>query len=101
MIWRRIPAIKEAMTNLFQTKQEEIFALISLYQKAGKIRAEVTTKQIKFLAEQFIFNIQSWLIVKNYSSDGGSSEYYAKLLFRLWLPYLHESEISTWEGLLD
>lgn len=101
VIWRRIPAIKEVMQHLFQTKQQEIFHLIQLLQKEGKLREQITTRQISFLAEQFIFNIQSWLNVRAYTSKDISSEYYAKLLFRLWLPYLSASEIQVWEKLLD
>ena len=101
VIWRRIPEIKEAMQLLFQTKQSEIIALITLHQQVGKFRKEISAQQIAFLAEQFIFNIQSWLIVKDYRSDDVSYEYYAKHLFRLWLPYLHSSEVKTWERLLD
>ena len=101
VIWRRIPEIKEGMLMLFQTKQSEIFALIGLYQQAGKLRAGITAKQIEFLAEQFIFNIQSWLIVKDYHTQPASHEYYARLLFRLWLPYLNDSEVIAWTKLLD
>lgn len=101
VIWRRIPAIKETMQLLFQTKQEEIIALIGLYKKEGKFREEISFKQVEFLAEQFIFNIQSWLNVKDYSPSNMSFNYYAKLLFRLWLPYLKTSEMKIWEKLLD
>lgn len=54
-----------------------------------------------FLAEQLIVNIQSWLFVKGYTSGDVVVEYYAKLLFRLWLPYLDANEIHTWEVLLE
>ncbi len=102
VIWRRIPVIKDSMKLLFQTKQSEILALIELYQKEGKLREEITSKQVEFLAEQFIFNIQSWLNVKDYNADSNLSvEYYAKLLFRLWLPYLSANEVEKWEKLLD
>lgn len=101
VIWRRVPKIKEAMKLLFQTKQSEILALIELYKKEGKFREEISSKQVRFLAEQFIFNIQSWLNVMDYRQDQVSFEYYAKLLFRLWLPYLNADEMKTWEKLLD
>ncbi len=101
VIWRRLPEIKETMTLLFQTKQSEILALIELYKKEGKFREEISARQVEFLAEQFIFNIQSWLNVKDYNPANASFEYYAKLLFRLWLPYLDPSEMKTWEKLLD
>ncbi|RKN79847.1 TetR/AcrR family transcriptional regulator [Ulvibacterium marinum] len=101
VIWRRLPEIKEVMTLLFQTKQSEILALIELYKKEGKFREEISARQVEFLAEQFIFNIQSWLNVKDYNPDKVSFAYYAKLLFRLWLPYLHPTEMKTWEKLLD
>lgn len=101
VIWRRLPEIKEVMTLLFQTKQSEILALIELYKKEGKFREEISARQVEFLAEQFIFNIQSWLNVKDYNPDKVSFAYYAKLLFRLWLPYLHPAEMKTWEKLLD
>ncbi|WP_299531692.1 TetR/AcrR family transcriptional regulator [Ulvibacterium sp.] len=101
VIWRRLPEIKETMMLLFQTKQSEILALIELYKKEGKFRKEISARQVEFLAEQFIFNIQSWLNVKDYNPDKVSFAYYAKLLFRLWLPYLHPTEMKTWEKLLD
>lgn len=101
VIWRRVPEIKEAMQLLFQTKQSEIITLLSLHQKSGNFRKEISSKQIEFLAEQFIFNIQSWLNVKVYNNDSLSYEYYAKHLFRLWLPYLNSNQIHTWEKLLD
>lgn len=101
VIWRKVPMIKESMRLLFQTKQAEISALITLYHKEGKLREEITTQQVEFLAEQFIFNIQSWLIVKDYDERDLSFDYYAKHLFRLWLPYLNPKEATTWAKLLD
>lgn len=101
VIWRRIPDIKAAMIFLFKTKREEIHSLIELYQKEGKFRADISTKQIEFLTDQFIFSIQSWLIVKNYNTENTSSTYYARFLFRLWLPYFIPDEMKTWEALLS
>lgn len=100
VIWRRIPIIKDEMTQLYQVKQSEILVLINLFREEGKFRKEITENQIHFLAAQIIFNIQSWLIIKNYQSENHSPEYYAKSLFRLWLPYLNESEMKKWEVLL-
>lgn len=100
VIWRRIPKIKEAMVYLFQSKQTEIRALIELYIKEGKFRKEISAEQIEFLAEQFIFSIQSWLIIKKYHAENRSPEYYAKFLFRLWLPYLTTEEMTKWEAYL-
>lgn len=101
VIWRRVPEIKAAMVFLFKTKRTEIHALIGLYKKEGKFREDISDQQIEFLTEQFIFSIQSWLIVRNYNTENTSSEYYAKFLFRLWLPYFIPDEMKEWETRLS
>lgn len=101
VIWRRIPGIKEKMLQLFQVKKAEILELIAAFKKDHKLRKEVNATQIETLAEQLIFFIQSWLVVQHYQAQEQSSDYYARFLFRLWLPYLSEKELAKWQEMLD
>ena len=89
------------MILLFNRKKQEILALINIYKKEEKFRSDISEDQIEFLAEQFIFSIQSWLTVKNYNPENYSPQYYAKFLFRIWLPYLKNEEMKKWETLLN
>lgn len=100
VIWRRIPEIKNGMVQLFLSKKNEILDLIHIYKSEGKFRQDISASQIDFLAEQFIFTIQSWLMAKNYHPQGHSAEHYAKFLFRSWLPYLNNETMKKWEEIL-
>lgn len=101
VIWRRLPKVKETMILLFNRKKLEILELINIYKLEEKFREDISANQIEFLAEQFIFSIQSWLNVKNYNLENYSPKYYAKFLFRIWLPYLKNEEMKKWETLLN
>lgn len=101
VIWRRVPSIKKEITSLLSSKKTEILQLINLYKVEGRFRTEISTAQINFLAEQFIFTISSWLTAGNYITKNYSYEYYAKFLFRIWLPYLNKDEMSSWEKYLN
>lgn len=101
VVWRRLPDIKKMILELFALKQEQILQLIRLYRNEGIFREEISENQILFLAEQFIFTITSWLSAKEYlGEEQDISEYYSRFLFRIWLPYLKDSEMKKWEQIL-
>ena len=100
-IWRRIPTIKTALISLFETKKKAFIELISMYKQEDKFRKDISPTQIDFLAEQFIYIIQTWLTQKSYQKEEKSAHDYSSFLFRTWLPYLNEEEMKNWEILLD
>jgi len=101
VVWRRIPAIKSKMIHLLNIKKHEIHQIIIQYQAAGIFRPDISDKQITYLTDQFLFSISTWLIAKEYvSSKKNTVDYFAKLTFRLWLPYLTKNDMQKWEALL-
>ena len=101
VVWRRLPEIKTHTLKLFKSKQNQILDIINLYKNQGIFREEISNNQIKFLSEQFIFSITSWLSAKEYFTvKTNISDYYARYTFRVWLPYLKEDEMKKWELIL-
>ncbi len=101
VVWRRLPEIKKTTLDLFNLKKTQILQIIMLYKEQGIFREQISENQILFLAEQFIFSITSWLGAKEYlNEEPDVSEYYARFTFRIWLPYLKDDEMRTWEEIL-
>lgn len=97
VVWRRIPKIRKDMKALYQNKHTNILALINAYNKVNKLRPGIDQTQMETLAEQMVFFIQSWLVVKHYKNSSKPIEYYARFLFRIWLPYLELTTLKQWE----
>ena len=101
VVWRRVPTIKADVIHLFQNVKVRILELIWSYKKNGIIRHEISNAQLNYLADQFVFNISTWLVGSTYVGKiKNPHEFYAKTLFRLWLPYLKEEEMIKWESIL-
>lgn len=102
VVWRRIPIIKTQIIDFFDLKKKEIKALILHYKKEGIFRKDISDKQIDYLAKQFVFSISSWLVALEYIAplNEDSATYFTQFTFRLWLPYLKETEMKKWEALL-
>lgn len=102
VIWRRIPPLKIEMLSLLAFKKKEIKEIIATYIDQNIFRNDISTVQIEFLAEQFIFTISTWLNAAAYiETNEDVSLYFAKYTFRLWLPYLTQNEINDWEKLVS
>jgi AcrR family transcriptional regulator len=100
-VWRRVPELKKQMLELLSLKQTEIKEIISIYIEQGVFREDISNKQIDYLAQQFIFNISTWLNAADYLGiKKNKAAYFAELAFRQWLPYLQPKEMNEWEGLL-
>jgi len=101
VVWRRVPKIKADVIQLFQSYKLRIMELIATYRQSGLIRNEISDIQLNYLADQFVFNISTWLVGSTYVGKiKNPHEFYAKTLFRLWLPYLKVEEMQKWEGIL-
>ncbi len=101
VIWRRIPPMKDKLIGLLQAKKQEIHALTIEYRQLGILREDISSEQIDFLAEQFVFAIGTWLTGAEYLRiPAKRTSYFARFLFRFWLPYLKKEEMDRWEGLL-
>ena len=102
VVWRRVPTIKADVIQLFQNVKVRILELIWSYKKNGIIRHEISNAQLNYLADQFVFNISTWLVGSTYVGKiKNPHKFYAKTLFRLWLPYLKEEEMIKWESILS
>ena len=101
VVWRRVPEIKADVIQLFQSYKLRIIELIATYKQSGLIRNEISDTQLNYLADQFVFNISTWLVGNTYVGKiKNPHEFYAKTLFRLWLPYLKVEEMQKWEQIL-
>ena len=102
VVWRKVPQIKAHVIQLFQSLKTRITLLIISYKKSGIIRDDISDKQLQFLANQFVFNISTWLVGSSYVGRiKNPHEFYAKSLFRNWLPYLNLIEMKRWESILQ
>lgn len=101
-VWRRVASIKKGTLDLLGTKRNEIMLIIASYKKIGIFRSDISNSQLEFLAEQFIFNISSWLNAAEYLGiKKQRADYFAKFTFRQWLPYLMPDQMKEWEELLN
>lgn len=101
-VWRRVASVKKGMLDLLEQKRNEIRLIISTYQERRIFRSDISNSQLEFLAEQFIFNISSWLNASEYLGvKKQRAEYFAKFTFRQWLPYLMPEHMKEWEELLE
>jgi AcrR family transcriptional regulator len=102
VVWRRVPQVKVDIIKLFQSVKMRISELVSSYKQNGTLRTEISDAQLNFLADQFVFNISTWLVGSTYVGKiKNSHQFYAKTLFRLWLPYLTVKEMLKWERILE
>lgn len=102
VVWRRLPKIKENIIQLFEYKKLEIKGIIEFYKKEQVFREDISSAQIDYLAEQFIFSITSWLNASEYiNTTKNSAQYFAQFTFRLWLPYLKKEAMEAWEAILE
>ncbi len=100
-VWRRLSSIKKAMLELLAGRKVEIKQIISHYVKQNIFRPDISDSQQEYLADQFVFNITSWLNASEYLGvTKQKSNYFAKFTFRQWLPYLVSEEMKNWEELL-
>ena len=101
MIWRKVPDIKAETVSLLQQKKSDIKAIINHYKTIHIFRTDISESQIEFLAEQFLFSISSWLVAEAYYNlEETPSGYFAKFIFRMWLPYLTPEFLDEWEAML-
>lgn len=100
-VWRLVPDLKIEILGFIQQKRTAIQSLIEEYKKIGLLRAEISDDQIAFLANQFTLTITSWLTGADYLDASKDVHYFARFTFRIWLPYLSESEMIEWEKVLQ
>lgn len=100
-VWRRLSSIRETMLELLMSRRNEIRQIISQYIDQNIFRSDISELQQEYLADQFVFNISSWLNASEYLMvKKNKADHFAKFTFRLWLPYLEPTEMKTWEKLL-
>ncbi|MEM7038786.1 MAG: TetR/AcrR family transcriptional regulator [Bacteroidota bacterium] len=101
VIFRRLPELRTALTQLFAHQKARFNALIAQYRDAQILRPDISPTQSAHLADQLLFTIVSWLQTGTFiSPEGPEPAYFARFLFRQWLPYLTPSAMREWETLL-
>lgn len=102
VIWRRLPKLQHRLIELLNFKKAEIKEMILLYQKNELFRSDISSGQISFLSEQFIFTIGTWLNGSDYLEVGSDPPlFFAKFIFRFWIPYLNEPHMKEWESIIS
>ncbi len=98
-VWRIVPEIQQGISNLFEKKKMDIQQMIQTYQDQGVLRPDLSSSQVQFISDQFIFTISSWLTASDYTNHDTS--YYIRFTFRIFLPYLTNDAMENWERLLQ
>ena len=71
-------------------------------QLENEFRDDISADQIEYLSEHFIISIISWLKVADYYTHIDKDEkvnYFSKLIFRNWVPYICTNKKEYWERL--
>lgn len=102
IIWRRVPEIEREMLDIYTAKKEGFSQIVSDNQSRGIFRKNITKKQLEFLVDQIILTITSWITAAPFlGNDQPVVDFFAEYTFRLWIPYLADDQLISWEDTLN
>ncbi len=105
VIWRKIDSIKQNTIAFYKQGKFQFDFLISQLNDRELLRKDITEKQFDNLHKHISIFYNSWLTLSDIIAENKDPEripqYFANLIFSIWVPYLSEKGLDDYKKILS